>query len=78
MPSAMQIVKTVVKEAPGLEEKIKQARLNDRRTLTKICAEAGMSTQNWYRIESGAQAIPIETLEKMQSALGVDFGVRFE
>jgi transcriptional regulator with XRE-family HTH domain len=74
----MKVTKIVEVEVPDLVEKIKTARTFDHRTLTEICRRAGMTTANWYRIESGAQSIPIETLQKIEKALGVDFGVRFD
>jgi transcriptional regulator with XRE-family HTH domain len=74
----MEVVKTVRVQVPALNDKIKQARLNDDRTITQICGLAGMTTANWYRIESGRQSIPLETLRKMEQVLGVDFGVEFD
>jgi transcriptional regulator with XRE-family HTH domain len=74
----MEVVKTVRVQVPALNERIKQARLNDDRTITQICGLAGMTTANWYRIESGKQSIPLETLQKIESVLGVDFGVTFD
>jgi hypothetical protein len=34
-----------------------------------------MSPQNWSRIEKETQAVPIEVLRRIESALGKDFGV---
>ncbi len=78
MPVTMEVVRTIKVQVPGLAEKIKAARLHDSRSITRICAEVGMTTSNWYRIESGKQSIPLETLQKIESVLGVDFGVTFD
>ncbi|ABW32246.1 conserved hypothetical protein (plasmid) [Acaryochloris marina MBIC11017] len=37
-----------------------------------------MSATNWYRIESEKQLLPEETLRKIESVLGVDFGIKFD
>ena len=75
---SMEVVKTVRLEVPFLNQKIKEARKNDDRPITQICALVGMTTANWYRIEAGKQSIPLETLRKIEQALGVDFGVKFD
>lgn len=54
---------------------IREARERDRRSLAKICREINMSTQNWYRIEREEQDLPIDTLRKIETVLGVEFGV---
>ncbi|MBD2076317.1 helix-turn-helix transcriptional regulator [Phormidium sp. FACHB-592] len=63
---------------PALGDKIKAARKADSRTLSAIAAAAGMSTQNWYRIEEERQTLPEETLRLIESVLGTDFGVKFD
>ena len=78
MPATMEVVRTIRVQVPGLADKIKSARIKDSRSITRICAEADMTTSNWYRIESGKQSIPLETLRKIESVLGVDFGVSFD
>ena len=75
MQATMKVTKLLEIEVPSLEQRIKESRLRDHRTITQICGLAGMTTANWYRIESGKQSIPIETLRKMESVLGVNFGV---
>jgi transcriptional regulator with XRE-family HTH domain len=77
MSATMEVVKTVRMQFPKLNEKIKQARISDGRTITQICALADMTTANWYRIEAGKQSIPLDTLRKVESVLGVNFGVDF-
>lgn len=73
----MKVIKTLEMDAPGLGEKIRQAREADTRPLTVICREVGMSTMNWYRIEREEQALPIDTLRKIERVLDVDFEVQF-
>ena len=75
MHSLMKVI--FEKEVPGLGVKIKQARKADDRDLTTICAEVGMTTANWYKIESEKQSIPLDTLRKIESVLGVNFEVEF-
>jgi transcriptional regulator with XRE-family HTH domain len=74
----MKIVRTKVVEVPGLGQQIKEAREADRRSLKEIASAAGMTTMNWYRVEEEKQTLPEETLRKIESALGVDFGVKFD
>ena len=74
----MKVIKTIEVEAPNLGQRIREAREADRRPLVKICAEAGMTTANWYRIEAEKQILPAETLERIEQVLEVDFGIRFE
>jgi len=77
----MKVVKTVEIEVPGLGGRIKGARLDAQRkgkTLTKIAAEAGMSAQNWYRIEQEKQALPEETLILIEKVLETKFGVAID
>jgi transcriptional regulator with XRE-family HTH domain len=71
------IVRRVVDiEVDGLPGRIRRARMADSRPLTEICALAGMTCTNWYRVEGGqVKALPIETLRAIEDALGVDFGV---
>lgn len=71
----MKVVKTTEIEVPGLGERIKQARLDDRRSLEEICQIIGMSKMNWYRIEGEKQTLPIETLRRIEEVLGVSFDV---
>ncbi|WP_349262717.1 helix-turn-helix transcriptional regulator [Allocoleopsis sp.] len=72
---ALKIIKVIEVDVPGLGQRIKQARENDHRTLKAICEAAGMSPQNWSRIEKESQAVPIEVLRRIEAALGKEFGV---
>lgn len=66
-------------KVPGLGEKIKEARLTDRRSLAEICRQIPMSAVNWYKIESEeTKALPIETLRRIEEVLKIDLGVRME
>ncbi|MEM6434500.1 MAG: helix-turn-helix transcriptional regulator [Cyanobacteria bacterium P01_D01_bin.115] len=78
MVASVKVYRTIEVDAPGLGELIKEARKNDERTLGKISAAAGMSSQNWYRIEEERQSLPEETLRLIEKVLQVDFGVSFE
>ncbi len=74
----VRVVRTQEREIPNLGKRIKKAREADTRSLTQICALAGMTTANWYRIESEKQVLPEETLRRIEQVLGVDFGVVFD
>lgn len=71
-------VKEVV--APDLGDRIKKAREGHEKTMEALCNEAGLSRTYWYDIEkeSVRAGLPIETLRRIESALGVDFGVVIE
>ncbi len=71
----MKVSRTIHVDAPGLGQRIKEARKADYRTITKLAAAADMTTANWYAIEGEAiKALPIETLHRIEKMLGVDFG----
>ena len=74
----MQITSTKTFTVLGLGNKIRLAREADPRPLTTICQEIDMSSNNWYRIEKELQTIPLETLRKIETVLGVDFGVNLD
>lgn len=74
----MKVYKEVSIEVNGLGEKIRIAREADLRHLTTICDLIPMTTKNWYQIEKETQALPLETLRKIESVLGVDFGVKLD
>ncbi|MEM9450743.1 MAG: helix-turn-helix transcriptional regulator [Cyanobacteria bacterium P01_E01_bin.6] len=62
-------------EINSLEDLIKAARARSSKSVTQLAADADMSVANWYRIEKGElQYLPEETLEAIESALGVHFG----
>lgn len=75
----MKVRKTVDMDVEGLGARIKKARESDPRSLIQICAEIDMTPANWYKIESEeTKVLPLKTLRKIENALGVDFGVRFD
>ncbi len=75
MPT-LKVIKTIEVEVPGLGNRIKEARMNDSRTLKAICEAAGMSPQNWSRIERETQTVSVDVLHRIEVALGVDFGIK--
>lgn len=76
---AIRVRKVIDIEVPGLGARIKQARELDSRSLIQICADAGMTPANWYKVEKEeAKVLPIETLRKIEAVLGVDLGVKFD
>ena len=78
MSNLMRVYKEVSIDVKELGKRIKLAREADPRPLTTICDFINMSRQNWYDIENESQSIPIETLRKIESVLGVDFGVKLD
>lgn len=79
MAVSMKVRKVVEREFPGLGARIKEIREADRRSLTQICAEIGMTTANWYKIENEeTKVLPLETLQKIEEVLGIDLKVQFD
>ncbi|BAZ18645.1 transcriptional regulator (plasmid) [Calothrix sp. NIES-4071] len=76
----MKVRRTIDKETPGLGQRIREARVADGRPLEVICALAGLSRVHWYDIESEKvrNALPEETLRKIEKVLDVDFEVNFD
>jgi transcriptional regulator with XRE-family HTH domain len=74
----MKVVREIIVDAPGLGQRIKDARESDPRSLRAICEAVGMSQMNWYRVEAEKQTLPEPTLRKIEEVLGVDFGVKFD
>lgn len=66
-------------EIGGLGKKIQEARKADGRSLETLASEAGISRVYWYDIEAEKvrDALPEETLRRIERVLGVDFGVEF-
>jgi len=77
--NCVKVRRNVDVEIQGLGAKIQQARKASGRTLEALAAEAGISRVYWYDIEAERirEALPEETLRKIEQALGVDFGVDF-
>lgn len=78
MQTLMRVIRETIVDAPNLGQRIKQARETDPRSLKAICEAVGMSQMNWYRIEREEQDLPESTLRKIEQALGIDLGVRFD
>jgi len=73
-------VKEIVGDFPGLGQRIRQAREQDGRSLTEICRESGISRSYWYQLEAEDLRSPAteEVIRKIEQALGVDLGVKFD
>jgi len=67
-------------DAPGLGQRIKQARLGSNKSLEQICDEVGLSRTYWYDLEKESLkgTLSIENLRKIEAALGIDLGIKFE
>ncbi|NEO08436.1 helix-turn-helix transcriptional regulator [Moorena sp. SIO3I8] len=60
----------------GLRQKIKEARLAQKKRVAPLAAEAGINKASWYGIESGAiTSITSTTLKSVERALGVNLEV---
>lgn len=73
-------VKEVVREFPGLGQRIRQARERDIRSLSEICREYGISRSYWYQLEAEDLRSPAteDIIRKIEKALSVDLGVQFD
>lgn len=67
-------------EVTGLGERIRKARLASDKSLERLCAEVELSRTYWYDIERETLkgTLSIENLHKIEAALNVDFGVKFD
>lgn len=70
----------VIREFPGLGQKIKKARENDQRSLSQICKDSGLSRSYWYQIENEDLRAPVteEMIRKIENVLNVDFEIKFD
>jgi transcriptional regulator with XRE-family HTH domain len=70
----------IVREYPDLGQRIRQARERDKRTLTAICRECGLSRSYWYQLEGEdmRSAATEEVIRKIEKVLGVDLEVNFD
>ena len=77
-------VQETIKKFPNIGKKIKeareQARIKDGKSLSKICREADISRAYWYQLENEDLRSPAteEIIRKVESALNVDLGVKFD
>jgi transcriptional regulator with XRE-family HTH domain len=69
-------------EVEGLGLRIQQARsaIAGVRSLDQICEEVGVSRTYWYDLEAERikGTLSIENLRKIEQALNIDFGVKFD
>lgn len=76
-------VRRIVKQevdVPGLGERLRQARLKDKRSVEKLATASGISRNYWYQLEAEAVlgGVKEDTLRKIEQVLGVDLGVDFD
>jgi transcriptional regulator with XRE-family HTH domain len=78
----MRIRKVQEVSIQDLGQKIKAARkaLLGIKSLEEICDECELSRTYWYDVENDniKGALSVENLRKIEKALGVDFGVKFD
>ncbi|QFS52325.1 helix-turn-helix domain-containing protein [Nostoc sphaeroides] len=67
-------------EILGLGGKIRQARKADGRSVEVLAGEAEISRSYWHDIEAERirDALPEDTLRKIERVLGIDLGVKFD
>ena len=69
-------------EVHGLGDRIKAARvaISNEKSLEQICGEVGLSRTYWYDLEKESLkgTLSLENLRKIEAALKVDLGVKFE
>ena len=77
--NTVKVRRSVDIEIQGLGAKILAARQASGRSMESLAGEAGISKVYWYDIEKERvrDALPEDTLRKIEAALGVDFGVNF-
>ncbi len=70
----------IIRDCPGLGQRIREVREKDKRTLTAICRECDLSRSYWYQLESEDMraAVTEEVIRKIEKVLGVDLGVNFD
>lgn len=74
--SKMKITITRIVEVEGLGDRIRKERKASPKTITQLAAEAGISVAYWNRIETEKLvSLPIETLQAVENALGVEFEI---
>lgn len=80
--SSVQVKRTVevVRDFPGLGQRIRQARDRDARTLTDICRDCKLSRSYWYQLENEDMRAPAteDIIRRIEKVLGVELGVQFE
>ncbi len=73
-------VTETIKEFSGIGEKIRKAREGDRRSLSEICRQSGISRSYWYQIENGDLRSPVTEamIRKIEKILNIDLEVSFD
>lgn len=85
MASSMKVKKVITKEVEvsGLGRRIKDARMSlprSGKSLEALCGEVGISRTYWYDIEKERikGSLSFDLLRSIESALGIDLGVKIE
>lgn len=70
----------IINDFPDLGQRIRRAREHDKRSLSQICRECGISRSYWYQLEGEDMRSPAteDIIRKIECALEVDLGVRFD
>ena len=78
--NAVKIRRSIDVEVEGLGARIKKARKADDRSVEVLAGEAGISRAYWHDIEGERvrEALPEETLRRIEKVLGIDLEVKFE
>ena len=72
----MQLERKIHKDVTGLGERIRQARIADKRSLPKLAELAGISHTYWREVGAGTgKNLQEHTLAGIEKALGVNFGL---
>lgn len=72
------IIKTEI-EAPDLGQKIKLAQVQSGKSIEQVIREVGISRTYWNNlVKEKTDGIAYDLLQKLEQALGVDFGVEFD
>jgi len=75
----MKVRKVSERDYPDLAAQLKKAQEDSNLSIAKLCRQAEISTQYWYRVVKGqVDTLNFETLKKLEAALGVSFGVSFD
>lgn len=81
MNNVMQVKRTieVVLDFPELGTRVKNARESDKRSLSQICRDSGISRSYWYQIENEDLRAPVteDIIRKIETVLGIDLNVQF-
>lgn len=77
---AMKVRRSIDVEIEGLGAKIRKARKDDGRSVEVLAGEAGISRAYWHDVEAERvrDALPEETLRKIEKVLNVSFNVKFD